>query len=424
MSMNFCPILTSVGIEIEFANVPMETIKRSRRIRDNWKIVRDGTCSRTKIMLPNNEEIVFSERFNADSAALFGLKTQYVGGEFVSPIFNIEKPKWFDNVLYVIDALKEFEEGIDLRTGIHIHVNIQTPPLYALHNLVKLGLGLEAPMYRLSCGELGFHRGSKLKDYMYCRPLSSPGPQVIQDSKRKWRPVFDAKKLLSTQSLHEFFIACGRLDINGRNKWHQSRYTWLNFASILLHKTIEWRIFNSTLEHENILAWVELCSHLVSHSLGKNIELPEFPLGNSQILENNEYSFNDFLTYACITDDDLSKKLEHLWYLGDWQENVKGYQKGHLGHSLDLGGIEKDTIERLFAEPINPDDMTVVEESSIEEELERVEGSRAQPIRATIEENGEEVEGTLEQREPQSREYITFRNVTRQPIRYNSLEHW
>jgi len=363
---NYRPIITSVGIEVEFANISMEDAKSDRKIRNVWKIVRDGSCTRRLISLPNGEEITFSQRFHPDDASLYGLYTKNVGGEFVSPVFNIEEEKWFDAPLYLLDKLKEWEEGIDLRTGIHVHINIQTPPLYCLHNLVKLALSLESPMYRLSCGELGYHRGGRHKDYMYCRPLSLPGPQVVKDSMDLWRPVFDAKKLLRSNSINEFFMACGRLDLNQNNKWHQSRYVWLNFASILLHHTIEFRLFNSTLDHNNLLAWVELCSHLVSHSLGKGILLTDFPLGNTELNPGREYSLDDFLTETCITNDELSKKLEHLWSAGDWQPAVKGHQKGHLNHRLDLSGISDSNMESLIADEVDIRDVHEVTEDNQE----------------------------------------------------------
>lgn len=374
MPRSYTPLITSVGIEIEFTNIPIHLVKDNRKISRIWKIVRDGTCSRNKIMLPNGDEIVFSQRNQPTEVNLYGLKTEPVGGEFVSPIFNIETKNWYDPVLYVLDVLKELGEGVNLRTGIHVHINIQMPPIYVIQNLVKLALNLEAPMYRLSCAELGFHRGSEYKDYMFCRPLSSPGPQVIRDSEREWRPIFDAKNLLKVENLNEFFMACGRLDINGGNKWHQTRYTWLNFAAILLHRTIEWRIFNSTLELDNLLAWVELCSNLVSYSFGKNIELREFPLGNSKLDAGSEYSFEDFLIDAYITDDNLAERLENLWYLGSWQSKVKGHQKGHLGHSLELDGLTQKFIKKYLAKPVDIEE--IVDFDQLEQEPHPEEGTR------------------------------------------------
>lgn len=353
MPQRWTPLITSIGVEIEFANLSTDDVKRDFKLRDYWKVVRDGTCSHFKVSLPNGEEIVIRGGCAGEDANQFGLKGEYVGGEFVSPIINIEKPKWYDDVIYIIDLLKNAKEGIDLRTGIHVHVNVHYPPLFVLHNLLKLGLSIEAPMFRLGCAELGFHRGSEYEDYKFCRPISKFGPHIVTDTMDKYRPVFDANKLLNCKSVDEFFIALGRLDIHGGNKYNPQRYVWLNLASVPLHRTIEFRIFNSTLEHDNVIAWVELCSHIVSYCFGKDVTKREFPLGNREVSDNNEYSFDDFLTDICLTDDELSKKLEHLWSLGSFQREVKGYQKSHLNQTLDLRGLSEGFIKDCIADPID-----------------------------------------------------------------------
>jgi len=272
------------------------------------------------------------------------------GGEFVSPVIDIDDDSWKETVRYIIHSLRDAGEGVSKKTSIHVHVNCSGLPRFALQHLVRLGLYLEDGMFRLACGEAGEHRGASHLDYGYCRPISGMGPPVTPTVGRRerHRQVFTTKCLLAAQTDNEFLMALGRRDRNMGNKYHEARYVWLNFLSLYSYGSIEFRLFNTTGKPEYLFAWVKLCQEIIQASFGKHTELPENPLGSGTMV------LDDIIELLCITDGDTIHTLEELWELGDYQPGVVGLQMGHLADNMvDWRNTPKNIIPPI----VNADDI-------------------------------------------------------------------
>lgn len=310
------PLIETVGIEIEYANIPKTWMRQEHMLpalSSRWSLVEDGSVrthrrSKMGFETPDGESVKY-------------------GGELVSPKIFTTKEGWEKDLYEIIGVLKDVGEGIDARTSIHIHINSAGLPLFAVKHLFKIGLYLEASMYRLACAEAGIHRGALLHDYGYSRPLGFEGPPVVPDEDGYWRPVFDVNKLMNTRTINEFQRACGRQD-RASNKWHEARYTWLNPISLFQHGSVEFRLFNMTHRPDYIIAWVKLCMDIVRESLGKQTELPENPLGTDNL------DFQDVVEFLQITDPGRIYILEELWNCAEYQSDIEGHQIGHLGRTV------------------------------------------------------------------------------------------
>jgi len=303
-------LLETAGLEIEFANVQKEVARDLRSTLPGWTVFEDRSCVSYRQLFHG---------FEYEGNDLHDQRDIIFGGELISPTFSTENSKWLDPVSRILDTLYRLGEGVDARTSIHIHINGQGWPLFALKNLLVMGLYLESAMYRLAIAEGGIHRGRLIRDYGYCRPLSS-APVTPWDG--TYIPVFTPETLLAARTTEEFQKALGRYDRAG-GRYHEARYTWLNFLSLYLHGSIEFRVFNFTASPGNIWAWVHLCRDFVRASFGKYSDLPRNPLGSTAP------EFADVIEFLMI-DDEVAYKLELLWNQAEFQAPVRGHQIGHL----------------------------------------------------------------------------------------------
>jgi len=303
-------LLETAGIEIEFANVQKQVARNLRTTLSGWTFFEDRSCISRRPTLYG---------FEYEGNDMHRRDDVIFGGELISPTFSTENEKWLEPVSRILDTLYRMGEGVDARTSIHIHINGQGWPLFALKNLLTMGLYLESAMYRLAVAEGGIHRGRLIRDYGYCRPLAS-APVTYWNG--EYYPVFTPETLLAARTTQEFQKALGRYDRSG-GRYHEARYTWLNFLSLYLHGSIEFRIFNFTASPGNIWAWVHLCKEFVRASFGKYSELPRNPLG-SQAPE-----FADVVEFLMI-DNGVAYRLEALWEAAEFQAPIRGHQIGHL----------------------------------------------------------------------------------------------
>lgn len=312
-------IIESVGIEIEFANVPRE--EATNVARDiGWNITDDGSTRTRRNTYPG----LPIEIAGAPLTVPFG-------GEFISPIINTSSNgTWKKDIADILSFLSEHGEGIDARSSIHVHVNAGGVPMYVLHNLVHLGLYLEAAVYRLACAEAGVHRGAMHLDYGYCRPISEKGPPVTETDSGKMRQVFTYNTLLRSDSKSSLKKALGRYDRSG-GRYHEARYMWLNFLSLFQLGTVEFRAFNSTLNYRNIVAWVDMSQSFLRTAFSNIPELEKNPLGSSNV------TLNDLINILDIRDQKTVYTLEDLWSSAEYQRPVKGFQMGHLSHRIAWG---------------------------------------------------------------------------------------
>lgn len=330
-------IIDSIGIEIEFSGIQKSHADMFKQ-ELSWRMVEDGSCRTRRGVIPG----LPIEVTGASELALFG-------GEFISPIIDTSSNKtWKNEVSKILEWLGEAGEGLDVLTSIHVHVNAGSLPLFALQNVLRLGLFLEAGMFRLSCAEIGVHRGALHLDYGYCRPISKHGPPVVRCSDDLYRPIFDVERLIQSTDISHIRQGLGRFDRSGGGKYHEARYVWLNLVSLYQLGSIEFRLFNSTYSYRNVLAWVDLCQNIIRASFTLPQHLPENPLGSTDL------QLEDIIQTLGIHDQKTIYTLENLWNAAGYQRAVMGDQMGHLGHSVDWRRTPKFLVPDIIESGIKP----------------------------------------------------------------------
>jgi len=218
-------------------------------------------------------------------------------------------------VSYLCDTLRQGHEFPGMFTSTHVHVAAGGLPVYTLKNLLRLWRFFEAPMFRLSCGELGIHRGVTRKEYAYCRPLSAP--PIIFDQNRHMRPAFDVGSLLKATNLREFFMGYGANDPQREPiRYHPARYVAFNLLPLLTIGTVEFRTFNETTNPQYIRAWVEIAKAFVTAAFTtkglSDDDYPQLPLGY-----NGTFDLGTMQTLLELPDETMFT-VARLWDTADW----------------------------------------------------------------------------------------------------------
>lgn len=326
------PLITTVGIEVEFYNLPKDLLRSGTILHHRWRLVEDGS--------------VRNFRTRHHPVIEVGNHRMMYGGELVSPKLDVTGENWERDLRNILNTLYHWGEGISAKTSLHVHINATGLPAFALKYLFQIAGYLEAAMFRLGIAEASVHRGTVLHDYGFCRPITQHGPPVTRCySTGAYRPIFTLENLLNAKTVAEFEMACGRYDRSG-GKYHEARYVWINPLSIFQHGSIEFRLFNMTFKPRYVVAWVHLCMAIVRESLGKRSELPVNPLGT------HGPNLNDILEFL-RPEDRIAYTLEELWELGTWCPPINGPQMGHLGRDTDW----RNTPQHLIPPTVSPDDV-------------------------------------------------------------------
>jgi hypothetical protein len=188
-----------------------------------------------------------------------------IGTEIISIPFDTEGQDMLPHLKNLTQILMEMgEPEKSFRAGIHIHVNMSYN-LRILKSMIRLGANMEDVFFYI--GTQGYmFRGMKVNDNAYCRPITKFGPQCVRTGNGNYQ-VFNIKDLLEAKTVQEFWWRYGSLSVTtdnnmpggGWGRYVPQRYTWLNLYSLLLHSTVEFRVFNKTMSPFKINAEIKLC---------------------------------------------------------------------------------------------------------------------------------------------------------------------
>ena len=333
-------VVTNIGLEIEFSKVPQRVISdviRNRRMRAS--VVNDASCTKHTYMI-GDFELTNDGNVVNDYVRDYAKYIQ-TGGEIVTGVINTTSATedWRGDVTTLLSTLRDNGEVPGLTTGIHLHISFGRQdfvPIEALLAVTELWARLEAIIFRLTQGELGYSRGSKQLDYLYYRPIVPVnGPAVVRDRGGTYRPNHQLTKLLNARTTDEFFQSLSRSDQAGGRYW-VAKYHALNFYPVCRQGTLELRTPNYTNNPEYVFAWVELLKRIVGKAYGAFVsrpvdyDRPYLPLGYK-----GDTDLQDLVDILDLHDDDkLVNTLEELWSISSWADPVQGYLYSHLGHGL------------------------------------------------------------------------------------------
>ena len=241
------------GIEIEFSFITREDAKGIiREVLSNdamldssgrrWKVVRDGS-------------IIARKR---DSSGTVVSADDSYKVELNSPILGYED---LELLAEVVAALRKAGAKASGLCGIHIHVGEEGHTVRSLRNMLNLFMQKEAVMAEA-------FQISKERRSQYCRDVCEG--LIAEMNRHKARTLKQLEK-----------------------QWEREdcdRYRMLNLSSFYSNKGIEFRLFNSTLEHSAIRAYIIFCLAMSQKAKTMHRAVPI-----KSRMENNRYEWRNFL---------------------------------------------------------------------------------------------------------------------------------
>jgi len=235
--------------------------------------------------------------------SLLNYNTFVVGTELVSQVLNSQNNDFFSIIKELTGFLSEYGEDLTgKRSGIHFHFSLPYPNLRILKSILRLGKYLEALFYTV--GSMGYEFRGLENDFIYCRPITKTGPVCVQSGKGGYVQCYNIYDILKSTSIKEFWERYGDLE-NHRGRYNPVRYSWLNLYPMFpqgeYKGTLEFRVFNKTLNPKFIYASAMLCRAFVNYAVKSSYNT----LQEDDLLHENSI-YNEKLTKQNIIDQLLN----------------------------------------------------------------------------------------------------------------------
>lgn len=230
------------------------------------------------------------------------------GGEMVSPPLDFDTAADREQVTSAINALRDSGATTLEAAGIHVHVDASDLTAEQVAAVVRCFTKFEDVIYRIaSSGWTAIRPGAA----QYAKPLPFDRVQKMAKSKTMDQLMcawygYDAEYLSGAQRA-------------ARNHGDSSRYVGLNLHSYFYRRTIEFRVFNSSLNPERVQAYIAMCVALVEdarrgnrRSINKRYALGGMAGGTTKDA-NAFHRFQQVLRYEAGMGLDDMKRLTRVW---------------------------------------------------------------------------------------------------------------
>lgn len=209
--------------------------------------------------------------------------------EMVSPICTYED---IPTIQELVRQLRHKGAFSNNSCGIHIHVEAAAFNARTLRNLVNIFYSKEDLLF--SALQVRESR------WGYCKPMDE---RFLQELNRK-RP----------QTMRAFQKIWYGGEDGSNTHYHDSRYHALNLHSVFSHGTVEFRLFNSTVEHAGkIKADIQLCLAICAQALNQRAASH-----TKTQTTNPAYTFRTWLLRLGMIGDEFATARKHLL------ENLEG----------------------------------------------------------------------------------------------------
>ena len=209
--------------------------------------------------------------------------------ELVSPICTYED---IFTIQELVRQLRHKGAFSNTSCGIHIHVEAADFNARTLRNLVNIFYSKEDLLFSALQVQESRWGYCKPADECFLRELNRKRPQTMQAFQKIWYGGEDGS------STH----------------YHASRYHALNLHSVFSHGTVEFRLFNSTVEHAGkIKADIQLCLAVCAQALNQRAASH-----TKTQTTNPAYTFRTWLLRMGMIGDEFSTARKHLL------ENLEG----------------------------------------------------------------------------------------------------
>jgi len=245
------PILCeTIGLEIETENISPKKLQGI----GNFRVGGDASVESDHLTFRN----IPVEINPVELRKKLSINVETIGCEIASGIIDTNQD-YISDIKYLTGILSkngECEES--QRAGIHVHLSFGNINLNILKSIITLGAHLESVFFLL--GGMGYDFRGIDNDSTYCRPITKWGPPIVKTRYEENAQCMDIKELLESKNVDDFRMKCGDLYNLGGNRYIPIRYMWLNLYNIWESKqTLEFRIFNKTLNPYYIYAIIEFC---------------------------------------------------------------------------------------------------------------------------------------------------------------------
>lgn len=238
------------------------------------------------------------------------------GGELVSPPLDFDDPAQREQVTLAVQALQDAGCRPDPSAGIHVHIEAKNPdgtPLDGkqLAAIARFFYKFEDAIYRIaSSGWATIRPGATT----FAKPIPAETAQRIM----KVRTVDEL------QRVWDGYLHNGRRVPGSRFANHLDRYHAVNYRAYFDKGTIEFRVFNSSVNPKRVQTYIALCMAIVddarngySRSVKKHYPIGSMASGEvkedavllrlQQVLRTNGKD-----TKICMSKEDW-KNLRVLW---------------------------------------------------------------------------------------------------------------
>lgn len=242
--------------------------------------------------------------------------------EMVSPICQYRD---IETIQEIVRRLREAGAVSNKSCGIHIHVDASPFDAKALRNIVNIIVSKEDLLYKALRVEVDREYYCKKTDTRFLDDLNRRRPRTKEEVSRAWYGG-------SARTGH----------------YDESRYHCLNLHSVFTKGTVEFRLFNSEIQHAGkIKAYIQLCLAISAQALNQK--------SASYIktqTTNEKYTFRTWLLRLGLIGDEFKTArthlLEHLDGCIAWKDPAQAErQKERLRQKR-----EKELAERRMREGI------------------------------------------------------------------------
>lgn len=207
---------------------PARNVYKTRTVKDSfnrvWKVMRDSSIS------PQTTESGEAEYCTNDNFRV----------ELVTPPLNYDDIPLLQNI---ISSLRSAGAVTNNSCGIHIHIDGANHTPDSLRRLVNFMTERQDLFYEaLEIGSRGFH---------WCKKLNS---QILTDLKKE--------RVLTKDKVEEIWYSQSNDNYMGgidHTHYNSTRYHGINLHSYFSKNTVEFRLFNSTLNEDKVKAYIQLC---------------------------------------------------------------------------------------------------------------------------------------------------------------------
>ncbi|KKK51805.1 hypothetical protein LCGC14_3111290, partial [marine sediment metagenome] len=256
-------MVESVGIELEVENISRGKVPMAPIGDVLFSLTRDASCE--------TELNSFSGiRVDKGNVKKIYLDNRVFGLELISGVMDTETDRYkyiLKNLCNRVISLGETPRSY--RAGFHVHVN--TPlSLEILKSIIRLGRNLEQVFFLVGC--MGYDYRGKRNDSTYCRPITKVGPPCVplgNNSNRRYGKVIHIPDLLKSETVNEFKLRYGDLDKveSTHGRYIPIRYHWLNLTNLWGKGSLEFRVFNKSLNSTFLYSVIELCKAFALYAI-------------------------------------------------------------------------------------------------------------------------------------------------------------